>query len=109
MLAFGVVLGIGIGLFQTSNWALAVQLAPAGQAGKYLGLVNLASAGAGFFSRLQGPFMDGLNNAFPGAWWGYTLLFTLGALGAAASGWVLWRSRIARAEPDAVGSADKEA
>ncbi len=109
LLAFGVVLGIGIGLFQTSNWALAVQLAPAGQAGKYLGLVNLASAGAGFFSRLQGPFMDGLNNAFPGAWWGYTLLFTLGALGAAASGWVLWRSRIARAEPAALGSTRKEA
>jgi MFS family permease len=92
--AYGIVLGIGIGLFQTSNWALANQFAPQEQAGKYLGLVNLASAGAGFISRLQGPLIDGLNNAYPGTWWGYTLLFLLSAIGVAASAWVLARSKI---------------
>ena len=94
LLAFGIVLGIGIGLFMTSNWALAIQNAPGDQAGEYLGLTNLATAGAGALSRLQGPFIDGLNNAFPGAWWGYTLIFLLGAAGIAVSAWILMRSRI---------------
>ena len=94
LLAFGVVLGIGIGLFMTSNWALAIQNAPADQAGEYLGLTNLATAGAGALSRLQGPFIDGLNNAYPGAWWGYTLLFLLGATGIAVSAWALKRARV---------------
>ena len=44
---FGSLLGAGIGLFLTSNWALANSLAPEGEAGKYLGLTNLATAGSG--------------------------------------------------------------
>src|SRR3990170_3305585 len=43
---FGSILGAGIGLFLTSNWALANRLAPEGQAGKFLGLTNLATAGS---------------------------------------------------------------
>jgi len=54
LLLFGAVLGVGIGLFLTSNWALAIQHAPLEQAGKYMGLTNLATAGAGALSRLQG-------------------------------------------------------
>jgi MFS family permease len=94
LLSFAIVLGVGIGLFQTSNWALAIQNAPIEQAGKYMGLINLASAGAGIASRLQGPFIDGLNNSYPGAWWGYSMLFALGAVGIAASAWVLVRSSL---------------
>ncbi len=41
LIIFGTVLGAGIGLFLTSNWALANSLAPQGEAGKYLGLTNL--------------------------------------------------------------------
>jgi MFS family permease len=91
LLGFGIVLGVGIGLFLTSNWALAIQHAPLEQAAKYMGLTNLATAGAGALSRLQGPLIDGLNAAQPGAWWGYTALFSLGALGIALSAWVLNR------------------
>jgi MFS family permease len=80
LLVFGSILGVGIGMFITSNWALANQLAPADQAGKFLGLTNLATAGAAALGRLTGPFIDVLNNAWPGAWWGYTGLFVLGAV-----------------------------
>lgn len=77
---FGSVLGAGIGLFLTSNWALANSLAPQEEAGKYLGLTNLATAGAAALSRLEGPILDWLNAAWPGAWVGYRGLFIFGAV-----------------------------
>jgi MFS family permease len=77
---FGSVLGAGIGLFLTANWALANSLAPQEEAGKYLGLTNLATAGAAALSRLEGPVLDWLNAAWPGAWVGYKGLFVFGAV-----------------------------
>jgi MFS family permease len=78
LLVFGTIFGIGIGLFLTASWALANELAPPGESGKFLGLTNLATAGAGAAGRLEGPFIDLLNNAQPGAWWGYSGMFLLG-------------------------------
>jgi MFS family permease len=80
LLAFGSLLGMGIGLFLTANWAMANQLAPAAEAGKFLGLTNLATAGAGVIGRLEGPLIDLFNNWWPGLWWGYTGLFLAGAV-----------------------------
>ncbi len=77
---FGSVLGAGIGLFLTANWALANKLAPAAEAGKYLGLSNLATAGAGALARLEGPALDWLNGMWPAQWVGYTSLFIFGAV-----------------------------
>jgi MFS family permease len=77
---FGSVLGAGLGLFLTSNWALATSLAPADEAGKYLGLTNLATAGSAALARLEGPLLDWLNSAWPGAWIGYKGLFIFGAV-----------------------------
>jgi len=85
LMVYGAVLGAGIGLFLTSNWALANKLAPAGEAGKYLGLTNIATAGAGALARLEGPAIDAVNAAIPGAWWGYTGLFIFGAVCAVGS------------------------
>lgn len=76
VLAFGSIVGAGIGLFITANWALANDLAPAGEAGKFLGLTNLATAGAGAASRLTGPVLDALNAWHPGAFLGYAALFS---------------------------------
>jgi MFS family permease len=76
---FGSLLGGGIGLFLTSNWALANSLAPQEQAGKYLGLTNVATAGSAALARLEGPVLDWLNAAWPGAWIGYKGLFIFGA------------------------------
>jgi len=82
---FAGVLGAGIGLYLTSNWALASRLAPAGQAGKFLGLTNLATAGASAFSKILGVPIDFLNHARPGAYWGYSGLFLLGGVSALLS------------------------
>jgi hypothetical protein len=62
-------------VFITSNWALATDLAPQAEAGKFLGLTNLATAGAGALSRFTGPALDWLNNLQPGRFMGYTALF----------------------------------
>jgi MFS family permease len=77
---FGSLVGAGIGLFLTSNWALANRLAPSGEAGKFLGLTNLATAGSGALARLEGPILDYLNAAWPSAWVGYKGLFLFGAV-----------------------------
>ncbi len=76
---FGSVVGAGIGLFLTSNWALANSLAPGDEAGKFLGLTNIATAGSGALARLEGPALDLLNGAWPGAWVGYKGMFIFGA------------------------------
>ncbi len=73
------VVGAGIGLFLTSNWALANALAPGEQAGKFLGLTNIATAGSGALARLEGPALDSLNAAWPSAWMGYKAMFVFGA------------------------------
>ena len=85
LLIFGSVFGIGIGLFLTANWALASLLAPPGEAGKYLGLTNIATAGSAAVGRLLGPLIDLANNARPGENLGYTGLFLFGAVCSLAS------------------------
>ncbi len=80
LMAFAGVLGAGIGLFLTANWALANKLAPRSEAGKFLGLTNVATAGSGALARLEGPALDWLNGLWPGRWAGYTWLFVFGAL-----------------------------
>jgi Na+/melibiose symporter and related transporters len=81
LIRFAGVLGAGIGLYLTSNWTLASRLAPRQQAGKYLGMVNLATAGASAASRLLGVPIDVLNSARPGLFLGYRGLFLLGVAG----------------------------
>ncbi len=80
LLAFGAVLGIGLGIFMSTNWALANEMAPASDAGKYMGLTNFATAGSAAVARLEGPMTDALNNAAPGQWWGWTALFAISAV-----------------------------
>jgi MFS family permease len=75
VLLCGSIIGAGAGVFITSNWALATDLAPQAEAGKFLGLTNLATAGAGALSRFTGPALDWLNNLQPGRFMGYTALF----------------------------------
>ncbi len=77
---FSGILGAGIGLYLSSNWALASRLAPKEEAGKFLGLTNLATAGASAVSKLGGILIDVVNNAFPGHYYGYTGLFVLGGV-----------------------------
>jgi MFS family permease len=99
LIIYGSVIGAGIGLFLTASWALANKLAPPEEAGKYLGLTNLATAGAGALARLEGPLVDAFNAAAPGKWFGYTGLFVFGALCALASMLVLSRVPVPLSQP----------
>lgn len=74
---FGGIIGAATGVFVSVNWALATDLIPKNEAGKYLGLSNLATAGAGAASRLAGPLIDLFNGLRPGSYLGYPALFIL--------------------------------
>jgi len=63
----GAVIGLGTGLFMTTNWAMGTGLVPPAEAGRYLGISNLAGAGAGMVgSGFGGPLADYLNRYRPG-------------------------------------------
>lgn len=47
ILVGGFLIGLGIGIFYSANWALGTSLVPKNEAGRFLGLSNLAGAGAG--------------------------------------------------------------
>jgi len=81
----GVLIGAGMGFFLTANWALANRLAPRGESGKFMGLTNLATAGAAALARLEGPGIDFFNNASKGAWYGYKGMFIFAAVCTVAS------------------------
>ena len=91
VLIYGAILGLGIGLFLTANWALLSRMAPVAQAGAYLGLTNLATAGSAASGRLIGPAIDWLNNSSPGAYNGYTAMFAFGAASIFVSALLLTR------------------
>ena len=68
-------------------------LIPQEEAGKYLGLSNLATAGSGAASRLAGPLIDGLNALRPGAYLGYPALFILASVSTLAGTLLMLRIR----------------
>jgi MFS family permease len=80
MTLYASLLGAGIGFYLTSNWAFASKLAPKAEAGKFLGLTNLATAGASAMSKLAGIPIDIANGAYPGRFLGYYGLFFFGGL-----------------------------
>jgi MFS family permease len=70
----GCILGLATGLFTTTNWALGTNLVPRAEAGRYLGISNLAGAGAGMIGAgIGGPMADFLNGYRPGL--GYFAIF----------------------------------
>ncbi len=74
VLVSGVLIGIASGTFMTVNWALGTDLVPKEEAGRYLGISNLAGAGAGVIGAgLGGPLADFFNLASPGL--GYLVIF----------------------------------
>jgi MFS family permease len=72
----GAIIGIGTGLFFAANWALGTKLVPPAEAGKYLGISNLAGAGAGIVGAgIGGPMADSFNALQPGL--GYLVIFAI--------------------------------
>lgn len=66
ILIFGSLIGLSAGIFLSANWVLATDLIPKEEGGRYLGISNLATAGAGVLAGIGGPIRDFM---------GYTALF----------------------------------
>jgi MFS family permease len=75
----GVLLGSAAGLFYSTNWALGTELVPINESGKFLGISNVSSAGAGAIGAyLGGPIADYFSIAQPGfPGYGYFVLFII--------------------------------
>jgi MFS family permease len=72
----GCIIGIGAGAFMATNWALGTVLVPPEEAGRYLGISNLAGAGAGIVGTgIGGPMADSFNKLEPGL--GYLVIFAI--------------------------------
>ena len=68
----GILVGAGIGFFYASNWAMGTEIVPQGEAGRFLGISNLAGAGAGAVGAyIGGPIADQI---------GYTYLMGIYAI-----------------------------
>lgn len=74
-----IMVGAGIGLFYTASWALGTDLVPRAESGRFLGISNLAGAGAGAVGAyIGGPIADFFtvhHPALPGL--GYVLLYAV--------------------------------
>ncbi len=57
----GLMVGVAIGIFYSASWALGTSMVPKKEAGRYLGIQNLAGAGAGAIGAyIGGPIGDGV-------------------------------------------------
>lgn len=73
--------GAATGLFYSANWALGTELVPREQAGRYLGVSNLAGAGAGAIGAyIGGPIADSFGYVFLFAIYGSLFLLSVLAL-----------------------------
>ncbi len=75
----GCLIGAATGTFFTTNWALGTDIVPKKEAGKYLGISNLAGAGAGAVGAyIGGPIADYFTTRAPQSpAIGYLLIFAI--------------------------------
>ena len=82
--------GVALGAFLSADWALLADLVPPGEAGRYLGLSNVVTAGAGLLAvALAGPLADLVNRVSFGL--GYRAIFALAAVEFAIGAWAVVR------------------
>ncbi len=79
------IIGVAMGAFNSTNWALATDLLTRDEEARYLGIANMATAGGAALARLIGPVIDFANSQAVGM--GYQLMllvcffyFLVGAL-----------------------------
>jgi len=75
ILGFGLIVGISLGTFLSVDWAFMTDLIPKAEAGRYMGVSNIATASAGLIARpILGPIIDAFNNNRTSAV-GYRVMF----------------------------------
>jgi MFS family permease len=76
VLVSGCIVGVATGIFFTTSWALGTDLVPPQEVGRYLGISNLAGAGAGIIGAgVGGPLVDFFNGQIAGL--GYKVIFAM--------------------------------
>jgi len=85
VIIYGSLLGVATGSFNSIDWALATDLIPPEEAGRFMGISNLASGGAQALAALVGGSLrDGFNalgeTFFQAKNMGYSALFICGAV-----------------------------
>ncbi len=82
--------GLALGIFLSADWALLADIAPPGEAGRYLGLSNTVTAAASVLAvAIGGPLADLINGFSFGA--GYRAVFVLAAIEFAVGAWCVTR------------------
>jgi MFS family permease len=80
---FGIVSGVGLGAFLSVDWAFITEVIPPSEAGRFMGISNIATAGSGIIARLiAGGLLDHFNAGprilgLPG---GYPVIFSIFAV-----------------------------
>ncbi len=90
MVAAGFI-GVALGGFTSTNWAMAIDMVSKGEEARYLGIANMATAGAGALARLIGPVIDFFEKQSPGM--GYQVMLFTCLVFFVAGGLVLLRIR----------------
>ncbi len=80
LFAAGVLIAVSAGIFVSSSWALATDLAPPAEGALYLGFANSASVVGSIGGRLGGPLIDGVNQVSGTATVGYLVVYAIAAL-----------------------------
>lgn len=76
--AAGALVGLGVGMFLSANWALVTDLVPEAEAARYLGIANIATAGGSGVARLLGgALIDPVNRLLGSPSAGYLCLYGL--------------------------------
>lgn len=75
ILVGGAFIGIANGSFMSASWAMATDQVNKGEEARYMGLTNLATAGAGILAAGGGPAIDWINRMTPGL--GYQIILGL--------------------------------
>ncbi len=68
------IIGIAMGIFNSTNWALATDFAPETEEARYLGVANMATAGGAVLARVIGPGIDFFNSRNPLSGYHFMLL-----------------------------------
>ncbi|OGN99028.1 MAG: hypothetical protein A2Y89_00380 [Chloroflexi bacterium RBG_13_51_18] len=68
------IIGVAMGIFNSTNWALATDFAPKNEEARYLGIANMATAGGAVLARVIGPVIDALNGPNHESNFGYTFM-----------------------------------
>ena len=100
LFAIAIPFGLAMGIFLSADWALLTDVAPPGEAGRYLGLSNTVTAASAVLAvAIGGPVADLINGMRFGD--GYRAVFVLAAVEFVIGAWAVTHVHEPGAMPDA--------